>query len=438
MFFIISFNCMYSQTSVSFEDIEAKTLNYYYTAQWDSLIIIGNEALKNDIDYFYLRTRLGYAEFIKEHYRNAITHFEKAISFNSYDEFTKYHLYLSYLNGGYSEEAKFYGQSLSYSLKKQLNIESPKFISGIYFEGGYGFPDTKQKSMPKNQNFLVSKKSNSNLNYLTIGFNHSLGKSISLFHSINFFNGNFIETYTAKPLKEVPLKTRMTDYYFSPSIRLFKKTVAHPFVHFAKVGQQITYLIPPPSLPPPGVQPPVNIGTIDTVFSDFSIGMCLARYIPFGSISLGFSYNHFANRNFYQQNADFVWYPLKKNNFYSKTQIQYLVPSEANSEKQMAFTQTFGSKLTSKFWLELFVTQGNITNSNLNNGYLLYNGTDSYRRILGSTLYFYSKVNVFFRYQFAQMQTSIWKYEQGTDNISFYQKSNYNKQIITGGLLWKF
>lgn len=429
---------MYSQTDVRFEDVEAKTLNYYYTAQWDSLIIIGNEALKNDIDYFYLRTRLGYAEFMKEYYRKAITHFEKAISFNSYDEFTKYHLYLSYLNGGYSEEAKFYGQSLSDSLKKQLNIESPKFISGIYFEGGYGFRDSKQNSLPKNQTFLVSKKSNSNLNYLTFGLSHSIGKSITIFHSINFFNSNNINTYASMNSLEVPLKTTMTDYYFSPSIRIFKKTNIHPFVHFAKVGQQISYLIPLANQPPPSIQPPLNTVTIDSNIRDFATGISLSRNLKFGILSLGFSYNHFSNQDYYQQNADFVWYPLKKNNFYSKTQIQYLVPSDENSEKQMAFTQTFGSKLTSKFWLELFVTQGNITNSNLSNGYLLYNGTDSYRRILGSTLYFYSKVNIFFRYQFAQMQTSIWKYEPGTDIASFHQSTNYNKQIITGGLLWKF
>lgn len=435
---IFSIHILQAQSVVSYDDVEAKTMNYYFAAKWDSMIIVGNEALKNNIDYFYLRTRLGYAEFIKEHYRKAIRHFEKALSFNSYDEFSKYYLYLSYINGGYSEEAKFFGQSLNDSLKKQLNIESPKFISGLYLEFDYGFPDSKRKSLPRNLTFLVSKKSNSNLRYFTLGLNHSIGKSVSLFHSLNFYTGNSIEAYSAKPIIETPLKTGMTDYYFSPAIRLFRKTVLQPFVHFAKVGQQITFLAPPPMLPPPGVIPPVNVGTIDTVFRDFSTGISIARYLQFGSLALGFSYNHFANRNFYQQNIDFVWYPFPKNNFYSKSQIQHVIPGEANSNNQWAFTQTFGNKITSKLWLELFLTQGNITNSNINNGYLLYNGSDSYRRIIGSTLYFYSKINIFFRFQFTQMQTSIWKYEQGSDNISFYQTSNYNKQIITGGLLWKF
>ncbi len=53
------------------------TYQYYLEQKWDSIIIIGKQAIKSDIDFYYLRYRMGRAYFQTENYALAILNFEK-------------------------------------------------------------------------------------------------------------------------------------------------------------------------------------------------------------------------------------------------------------------------------------------------------------------------------------------------------------------------
>ncbi|MEY3452181.1 MAG: hypothetical protein RL711_2009 [Bacteroidota bacterium] len=52
-------------TSFNFVTVEAKTYAQFLGQFWDELVVTGEKALSNNIDYYYLRLRLGVAYFQK-------------------------------------------------------------------------------------------------------------------------------------------------------------------------------------------------------------------------------------------------------------------------------------------------------------------------------------------------------------------------------------
>jgi len=415
-------------------EYDTLTLHHYYVGNWDSVLIVGNEAIKNEVDYFYLRSRMGYAAFCLGQYRNAAKQFEKAFQMNSYDDFIKYYLYLSYKNADMTSEANYFGDKLNDSAKVALGYELP-LVSHFYLETGLGLFDSKLNQISKKERFLVAKSSNKNMFYGIFGFNHHLGKNISLFHTFSNYQMNDLDVYANQYQKnEIDIKMDITQYYFAPSFRLFKRTTFSPFAHFSFVNSQYSY--PFPVLNPNGLDPLFQFVTVDTSIVDFSFGGNVFRNTNFGGISAGLSMNRFSGVSIFQQNLGLLWYPLKSNKLYFKTDFQHLMTKDSVTNSRFNFEQVLGFSITPKIWSELFWVHGNITGSNMSNGYLLYNGLHRQKEMFGIKLsYFSTKASFFIRAQYAQFESDYLKYELG--QISYYNTSNFNKINIIGGLLWK-
>ncbi len=415
-------------------EYDTLTLHYYYFGNWDSLIMVGDEAIKNDVDFFYLRSRMGYAAFSLGYYRNAVRHFEKAHLLNSYDDFVKYYLYLSYKNAGMTSEANYFGDKLNDSAKVTVDYELP-FVSNFYIESGLGLPDSKLNQISKKEQFLVAKSSNKNMFYGIFGFNHHLGKNISLFHTFSNYQMNDLDVYGNQNQKnDVDIKMDIMQYYFAPSFRLFKRTTFNPYFHVSSIKTQVSQ--PYPIFNTPGQDPMFQFRTIDTTIFDFSFGGNVFRNTNFGGISAGLSMNRYSGVSTFQQNLGLLWYPLKSNKLYFKTDFQHLMTKDSVTNSRFNFEQVLGFSITPKIWSELFWVHGNITGSNMSNGYLLYNGLHRQKEMFGIKLsYFSTKANFFIRAQYAQYESDYLKYELG--QISYYNTSNFNKINIIGGLLWK-
>ena len=63
LFFTYSFFNVMAQETMYSESIEQKSYQLYLDKKWDELICVGNNAIKNDMDYFYLRMRIGIAYY---------------------------------------------------------------------------------------------------------------------------------------------------------------------------------------------------------------------------------------------------------------------------------------------------------------------------------------------------------------------------------------
>ena len=163
----------YSQNEIDAAEIETKTLEFYTNKNWNSLISLGNEGLKNGNDYFYLRMRIGIAYYEQKNYCLALVHFKKAIDFNATDDLANEYLYYSYTFIGKEEEARKLSATFSSELKEKLGLNNSPLIDFITVGGGL-------------------KKANSSLfkqaNFFEFGLKHYIKNKFSLSHALNTFS----------------------------------------------------------------------------------------------------------------------------------------------------------------------------------------------------------------------------------------------------------
>ena len=67
-----------AQQPLSLISVDAQTYSLWQKKDWNGLIAAGKKALKADIDFYYLRVRMGIAYYEKKNYHMALLHFEKA------------------------------------------------------------------------------------------------------------------------------------------------------------------------------------------------------------------------------------------------------------------------------------------------------------------------------------------------------------------------
>ena len=167
IFFLLSTTLNAQQ--YSFNKIDSLSYKYYQQQNWDSLILVVNNGIKNGIESYYINLRLGVAYFYKQQYIKAEKFFEKSLSQNPNNEFNILMLhYNSLLLADYYKTGKYY-RTLSDSTKKKA-IKISKAISSTHLLGGH--------KTSSNSDFKTK------LSFASVGMGHSIGKHITIYESI--------------------------------------------------------------------------------------------------------------------------------------------------------------------------------------------------------------------------------------------------------------
>ena len=96
-----------------FLHIDSVTYKFYLEESWEDLIREGEAAIESGTDYKHLRQRLGHAYFSKGDYLSARKHLKKALTYDSYDQFSLSYLYWANLNSGMEAYSGYIGKLLS-------------------------------------------------------------------------------------------------------------------------------------------------------------------------------------------------------------------------------------------------------------------------------------------------------------------------------------
>ncbi len=182
-----------AQQKIDFATVDAKTYSFYENGQWDSLIDIGEIAIKNGIDYFYLRLRMGIAYYEKTNYVAAGGQFEKAKAFNSGDMLMLEYLYFSYKFSGREADAEMIAGDFSEELKNKLNISNNKFKIKFVELAGSGIM-TDNFSKNENFNFVGNNELaggavlSGNTTAGNIGLKLQFGKNVSVYQSFSMLS----------------------------------------------------------------------------------------------------------------------------------------------------------------------------------------------------------------------------------------------------------
>ena len=120
-----------AQETADFNTINRETYQLYLSQKWDSVIIMGKQALKQEMDFYYLRMRIGIAYYSKKNYRTAARHFSVALEQNQGDPVALEYLYFSRLYSGQSAQAGWIMEKFKGELALKLPPLAPRFFENL-------------------------------------------------------------------------------------------------------------------------------------------------------------------------------------------------------------------------------------------------------------------------------------------------------------------
>jgi len=355
LFFLSSI--LMAQTTKNFGWYSSKTYELYLANNWRELTKIGEEALDADIDFYYLRIRLGIAFYELEEYRNAIPHFDKALTFYSEDALAAEYLYYAFKYSGRIQDA-----NLTYakykSLLKYRNVTPDfGFFAGGYTEGGLKFLSPPSETV-------------GTLKYIHVGMQQQLGNRLSLYHGYTRISRNFSSFD--------PSNFVQNEYYGKATVPLITGLQAMASVHTQTIASTTNYS---------NLAFLVGI-TTNTKIIDFSLNYGRAQI------------NNVTQE---QTSIGAVFYPIPSQKLYLQSIFTYHLEA---TQSNIIFYQKLGIKVEKRTWLDVYGSFGDVRNVQDMDGFYLYNIADHLVMRLGTTanVYLGNRAKLLVGYTFESLE----------------------------------
>jgi hypothetical protein len=371
-----------SQENADFHYVDSLTYSYYSAGRWSELKKAGNDALKDGIDYKFLRQRLGYAYYIEGDYVRAAMNFEKAFVFDSYDPFTISYLYYTGLYLLKPENAGYYADKISPSLQDYYKIKPVNLAEDIDFEFSFKVPSTHLRSNPL---------------YYRFGIGSRPVPRLGIYQSVSAFSQDISVRY---PTLYDRFRTRQFEYYI---------------IARYGIGRYLS------------VQ-----GAYHLMYTDYTTA---SFYTNIGYASLVADYNLFnlkadasVSKNvqdtYRQAGIRAAVRVPGKQNFIIKGGAHLVSSSSAN---ELIYTAGAGVKLSKKLLVEGDFALGNMNYFNDFDALYVYNSMDPIRIKTGVTASILKSDNI-----------TLWIYLGGESKEYFENETYYYNQFtFLGGLRWR-
>jgi len=466
--------------------VDSISYHLFMEKDWDSLITIGKEALKQDIDYYYLRVRIGIAYYQKEKYIAAAEHLSKAVQFNSSDPLTNEYYYLSLLYANRAGDANAFASSLPpQSLEKKYLKK--KIVDQVHMEAGPslnpGYNDQADRDLMGSDNIYGESDRYGNSFYghaditfnlcqkmnLTAGYSYlDFQKRKSVQNSYytdrldsTVFTSWGYQNYYSFPRGShdtiVSYKVRQNEIYLASSIVPFPGSRITPYFHLINVSysnlmtryrnqmvQDTSYFFAYDTSYHtfPFTRTIYEYRQSDTSFYNYIVGISLFQNFSRITIGLSGSYSNLNNKKQGQAGYSITYYPFGNLNLYGTLAFTGFVQG---NDARILSEARIGGKITSWFWLEGDFLYGDYTNANISDGSVVYNNSDIIQYRAGANLTFIASkhLSLSIFYQFFRKESPVLYYTWGITNESEltaiaqtrYQK--YSTHTIIGGITWK-
>jgi hypothetical protein len=474
-------------TKLDFQTVDMLTFRCFEEKKWDSVIVVGKQALHQDIDYYYLRVRLGIAYFERKEYFPATVHLKKARQFNSGDPMVSDYLYRAYLCTNRFEDANLLRSASSGGEKKTKDSKSG-FLDWVHFESGYTF---SSDNAPKNLSTLMGHDSiygeedlYGNSLYADLGSKLNISNRITLSVAYNYLN--FAKTkYIQYGKVEDQLKS-ITDtswgriyHYDFPWVVYDTSFSYHVNQHELHLGATVTlpdgFKIMPAihwiHVSYPLISSRLRMDTIqdtasytsidnqyhtfpfarasysfnqkDTSFSNWVASLTITKDLGIFNLGLSGSWSNLNDNDQIQAGLQLTYYPLGNLNLYGTTAVTGFFQGNQN---RLLLSQVLGAKVTPWFRLEGDFYYGDYTNANIFNGSVVYNNTGIIDYRAGASLVFTVNKHIYLSliYQYFRKESEQIYYIKTEDPVTkeikeIQQTKNnpYNTNTIIGGITWK-
>ena len=432
--------------SQDFVSVDKETYKLYMDKQWDELIRAGKLGLKQDIDYYYLRMRIGIAYYENKNFKTSQVHFRKALEFNEGDPVALEYLYYAYLLAGQSQQAAMLAKDFTTYLVEKVNIAPDKFADILSVEYLYNFNNTEDiLSNPENYfsglpyGYQLITLNFSNLNAM---LHHVLSPGITLTHAYTYLNKTNYYYYDdgLSRFGVDEQKIIQNQYYISPSFSTRGGLTISPAFHVLRIRFQAPYVVTGGGSPGFGGGSSSSIRYADLITNHFVGGLNLSQCVGRFAIRLGGIYSSINDASQLTGTAGLTWYPLGNLDLYLGSALNIhteFIDQETNIELIPDFMLGFG--ISSKVWMEFSGAYGNMKNYTEGNGYIVYNGLDWMKyKVIGSIVIPVSPKGskIYMGARFAEYES---RFIPSDPSAGQDMNSIINNSIsIFGGLSWKF
>ena len=335
-----------AQDELNFKTVEESSYDLFLKKDWKQLEKLGRRAVKNKIDYFYLRERLGIAYYEQKKYQLAAPQFEKANGFNSSDELAQEYLFYSYAFNNHYDEAIHLTKHFSKDLRKKTGTIKPAAINLVQADFTVKIPERSSIAEP--------------YYFFGFGLNHRVTRGFSLFHSYSFSRQKYTDGVYDQH-----------KYYISGNIPLGKGFTLNPA--FSVMLDQYADTIF--SAPPPPPQRPTRPQIRKRNYASFIGSLNVSKVLPCVKLDLTNSFSNLDTSYQLQHALGVTVYPLANQKLsFNVTGILHTY----NFYKAIHPILQAGIRFNAPQFLALSVvyTYANVYNFHLYNGYLVQNGYD--------------------------------------------------------------
>lgn len=373
-------------------EIEAANIisyDYYMRQDWQLLILFSEKTIKKNIDFYYLRLRLGIAYYELKKYRTALHHFEIAYNMNDSDELLKEYIFYCYVFTEQYPHALKFSKKFSAPTLQKTKMDEP---SPVYFanaEGGLKFSS--------DENLYKT------MNYVQAGAGFRLGRAVTAYAA---FTGISQQMFYGTLSQQ--------QFYVTVNLPVKRSWTISPAFHFINYTfSDLTVSSPPtPGYPPPPLPNYDGSGIVASI----ALNKSWKDFVLAGSI--GYSTINKAKQ--YQHHLGLSWFPLHNNKLMINGNVILFSNDSGTTFKPVP---SIGGKLyiTSKTAISASYTSFGIKNFSEQNAYLVNNSDDiTHERIqAGLDWNFYRNISVYGHYI----------YESKTETVN-EKAYNFNSGII--------
>jgi tetratricopeptide (TPR) repeat protein len=336
-----------AQTGLNFRTVEDSSYALYLKHDWKQLQKFGQQAIRQHIDYFYLRQRIGIAYYEQKKYQAALPQFLKAGSFNSADELLQEYIFYSLAFDGRYDEALRFSKRFGKDLQAKTNTKKPAPINYVTAD------------------FTVKVPQDPTVAYafynIGVGFNHRITKGYSAFHAYSYswqkYTGGLYSQHR---------------YYLALNIPLKKGFALQPAFSLLADQYSDTTLVYPRPPNPPG--PPKRQISRQTYFS-FIGSLNVSKILPYVRIDLGNAFSNLDTNYQIQHSLGLTVYPLGNQKLALSGNV---IIHTRNFYKSVHPLVQGGLRFNAPqfFALSIVYTYANVYNFHIYNGYLVQNGYD--------------------------------------------------------------
>ncbi|TVP98658.1 MAG: hypothetical protein EA359_17970 [Balneolaceae bacterium] len=425
----------YSQTPMTTTTIDAATYEQWSYQNWDALIETGNKALKNGIDFYYLRYRMGIAWYEKKNYRKASRHFRAAWEMNSRDDTLNEYLYYSLVFAGWDYEASALKNSFANRQKRILRLNESDFWKQIYSAYSYqsGASNTAIGRFDTSTQADGFQTISKGYHLFNLGAEHRVSDRVWLHHSYTHIQKEVFRYINTEEIQGIDSSKKfwLNQYYLGAALLLKPQTDLKIGFHYLNNLHNESTLIAGPGRP----------RMVSTSFTDHRFVGFISLNRRFDSFNAGItSYaGNLNNATQFQQDVSLSVFPLGNPNLYAASVFSFQSENMTDNtwRQKFIFNQTIGVKISQRIWAEASATFGDVLNFMSREGMIVNNDPDITKKQAGFRLYalLTNRMQVRLNTTFYDKESRFTATEGSTglpENIS------YSTHSISATVLWNF